>query len=113
MHVLDKCMDLSADTGHHSGTDYTALECGLMVFLRCPEHNKTPDLLYLKPLHAPALERREMKTVDGCGARAHLYLSHSERPAQTEREGQKERDNLSGRQRLGVIAVFSLHAQLL
>lgn len=44
--VLDKCKVLSADTGHHSETDCTALECGLVFLcaLSCTQENPRPAL---------------------------------------------------------------------
>lgn len=44
--VLDKCKVLSADTGHHSETDCTALECWLVFLcaLSCTQENPRPAL---------------------------------------------------------------------
>lgn len=95
--VLYKCKVLSANTGHHSETDCTALECGLVFLcaLSCTQET-TPDLLFIK--HRPRFIWTECthgeKEDEDEDSRAHLFLNYSERPVKTDSR-------------------FSLHAQRL
>lgn len=121
--VLDKYKVLSADTGHHSGTDCTTLECGLLFFCApsCTQQNPRPalhqtsaqiylNLMHRRTVHPPGStgEKRDSGWVR-LERRAHLFPK-SLRETGTDRKRETKRKRDCG---LGVIAVFSLHAQLL
>lgn len=93
---LDKSKDLGADTGHHSGTDCTPLECGSLFF---PVRSPTLSQARRPALHQtslgidlkPAWRRGETEAVDGWGWSRALTcfptsLRHSESEAATARQ---------------------------